>query len=186
MAEPDVARFEALLTSRGRELLDRIATEAPGPDTALPPRRSGRSALGARRAAHRSDDLTARHLCADGPAHTLDRSAVRGPAPLVGAIGRVCEVHHGSDLSDCNAVRVQVGVHVLGNMVWRPTPPDIVADEVCHPDEGLLVALRPSEAEAAQLSEVRVISGTGTSTRSSRNQGSAKKHGDGQSGQPAR
>jgi hypothetical protein len=35
MAEPDVARFEALLTSRGRELLDRIATEAPGPDTAL-------------------------------------------------------------------------------------------------------------------------------------------------------
>lgn len=29
MAEPDVARFEALLTSRGRELLDRIATEAP-------------------------------------------------------------------------------------------------------------------------------------------------------------
>jgi len=33
--EPDVARFEALLTSRGRELLDLIATEAPGPDTAL-------------------------------------------------------------------------------------------------------------------------------------------------------
>jgi hypothetical protein len=30
MAEPDLARFEALLTSRGRELLDRIATEAPG------------------------------------------------------------------------------------------------------------------------------------------------------------
>jgi hypothetical protein len=30
MAEPDVARFEALLTSRGRELLDRIATEAIG------------------------------------------------------------------------------------------------------------------------------------------------------------
>jgi hypothetical protein len=35
MAEPDVARFEAVLTSRGRELLDRIATEAPGPETAL-------------------------------------------------------------------------------------------------------------------------------------------------------
>ena len=35
MAEPDVARFEALLTSQGRELLDRIASEAPGPDTAL-------------------------------------------------------------------------------------------------------------------------------------------------------
>ena len=30
MAEPDVARFEVLLTSRGHELLDRIATESPG------------------------------------------------------------------------------------------------------------------------------------------------------------
>jgi hypothetical protein len=88
-------------------------------------------------------------------------------------------------LSDLNAVRVQVAVYVLGNMVWRPTPPEIVADEVCHPDEGLLVALRPSEAEAAQLSEVRVISGIGTSTRSASNQGSAKRYGDGQSGQPA-
>src|ERR1700722_10154962 len=129
--------------------------------------------------------------CGDGDqvpalAAGVDRSAVRGPAPLVGAIGRVCEVHHGSDLSERNAIRVQVGVYVLGNMVWRPTPPDIVADEVCHPDERLLVALRPSEAEAAQLSEVRVISGTGTSTRSASNQGSAKQHGDGQSGQPAR
>ena len=35
MSEPDMARFEARLTSRGRELLDRIATETPGPDTAL-------------------------------------------------------------------------------------------------------------------------------------------------------
>jgi hypothetical protein len=35
------------------------------------------------------------------------------------------------------------------------------------------------------LSEVRVISGIGTSTRSASNQGSAKRYGDGQSGQPA-
>jgi SAM-dependent methyltransferase len=35
MAEPDVARFEALLTSRGRELLDLIAQEAPDQGTAL-------------------------------------------------------------------------------------------------------------------------------------------------------
>jgi len=111
---------------------------------------------------------------------------VSGPTPLVGAIGRVCEVHHGSDLSERNAVLVQVGVYVLGNMVWRPTPPEIVADEVRRPDEGLLVALRPSEAEAAQLSEVRVISGIGSSTRSASNQGGANHHGDGQSGQPAR
>jgi hypothetical protein len=77
------------------------------------------------------------------------RSAVRGPAPLVGAIGRVCEVHHGSDLSERNAVLVQVRVDLLGNVVWRPTPPEIVADEVRRPDEGLLVARRPSEAGAA-------------------------------------
>jgi hypothetical protein len=59
------------------------------------------------------------------------------------------DVHHGSDLSETNAVLIQVGVDVLGNVVWRPTPPEIVADEVGHPDEGLLVAGRPSEAGAA-------------------------------------
>ena len=83
---------------------------------------------------------------ADRPAHTLDRSAVRDPAPLVGAIYPMRGVHHGSDLSERNTILVQVGVYVLGNVVWRPTPPEIVADEVCHPDEGLLVARRPSEA----------------------------------------
>src|ERR1700683_5325966 len=117
--------------------------------------------FGARRAAQRSDDLTARHLCADGPAHTLDRSAVRGPAPLVGAIYRMRGVHHGSDLSERNTILVQVGVYVLGNVVWRPTPPEIVADEVC------------------------VISRTGTSTRSASNQSGANQQGDGESGQPA-
>jgi len=98
----------------------------------------------------------------------------------------MCGVHHGSDLSERNAVLVQVGMDVLGNVVWRPTPPEIVADEVRHPDEGFLVSRRPSEAGAAQLIEVSVISGTGTSTRSASNQGSANQHGDGQSGQPAR
>jgi hypothetical protein len=48
-----------------------------------------------------------------------------------------------------NAVLVHVGVDVLGNVIWRPTPPEIVADEVRHPDEGLLVARRPSEAGGA-------------------------------------
>jgi hypothetical protein len=89
-------------------------------------------------------------------------------------------------LSERNAVLVQVGVYVLGNVVWRPTPPEIVADEVRRPDEGLLVARRPSEAGGAQLIEVRVISGTGSSTRSAGDQGSANQHGDAQSGQPAR
>ena len=74
----------------------------------------------------------------------------------------------------------------LGNLVVRPTPPEIVADEVRHPDEGLLVARRPSEAEALQLSEVPVINGIGSRNRSASNQGSANHHGDGQSGQPAR
>jgi hypothetical protein len=32
--------------------------------------------------------------------------------------------------------------NLVGNLLWRPTPPEIVADEVRHPDDGLLVALR--------------------------------------------
>jgi len=88
-------------------------------------------------------------------------------------------------LSERNAILVQVGVNVLRNVVWRPTPPEIVADEVRRPDEGLLVARRPSEAGGTQLIEVSVISGTGSSTRSASNQGGANQHGDGQSGQPA-
>jgi hypothetical protein len=91
----------------------------------------------------------------------------------------VCEVHHGCDLSVVNASAVQVGVDVLGNMVWRPTPPEIVADELGHPDDGLLVALRPSEAEALELSEVAVIDGIGSRNRRASDQGSAGHNGDG-------
>ena len=98
----------------------------------------------------------------------------------------MCEVHHGCDVSQRGACRVQVGVDVVGNLLWRPTPPEIVTNEVRHPDEGLLVARRPSEADTAQLSEVRVINGIGSRSRSARNQGSANHHGDGQSGQQAR
>jgi hypothetical protein len=112
---------------------------------------------------------------------TLDRSAVGGPAPLGGAIGRVCEVHHGCALSERNVFWVQVGVDLLGNLVIRPTPPEIVADEVRHPDDALVVAGRPSEAKAAQLIEVRVINGIGSRNRSGSNQGSANHHGDGES-----
>jgi hypothetical protein len=77
-------------------------------------------------------------------------------------------------------------VDVLGNLVWRPTPPEVVADEVRHPDHGGVVVRRPSEANGAQLSEVCVISGIGIRNRSASNQGSASHNGDGQSGQPAR
>ena len=63
---------------------------------------------------------------------------------------------------------------LLGNLVWRPTPAEIVADELRHPDDGLLAALRPSEAGGAQLSEVSVIGGIGSRNRSASNQGSAK------------
>ena len=41
----------------------------------------------------------------------------------------MCEVDHRRDLSVVNASLVQFGVDVLGNPVWRPTPPEIVADE---------------------------------------------------------
>src|ERR1700757_177867 len=103
----------------------------------------------------------------------LDLLAVGCPAPLVGAIGRMCEADHGCDLAERNASRVQGGVDVLGNLVIRPTPPEVVADEVRHPDEGLVVIRWPSEAHGAQLSEVRVISGIGSRNRSVTNQGSA-------------
>lgn len=108
------------------------------------------------------------------------------PALRVGTIGRVCELHHGCDLSVVNAPAVQVGVDALGNVVVRPTPPEIVADEVSHPDEGLLLARRPSEADALQSSEVPVIDGIGSRNRRATNQGSASHNGNGESGQPAR
>ena len=91
----------------------------------------------------------------------------------------MCDVHHGSDVSQRDACRVQIGVDVVGNLLWRPTPPEIVADEVCHPDEGLVVAWWPSNADAAQLSEVSVINGVGGRSRSVGNQGGANHHGDG-------
>ena len=102
------------------------------------------------------------------------------------AVGPMCEVHHGCGLSEMNASRVQYGVEVLGYLVWRPTPPEFVADDVRDPDHALVVFRRPSEAEGAQLSEVCVISWVGRRNRSVGNQGSANHHGDSQSGQPAR
>jgi hypothetical protein len=77
-------------------------------------------------------------------------------------------------------------VDVLGKPVWRKTPPEIVADELRHPDEGVVVVRRPSEAGGAQLSEVCVTRGIGSRNRSAGKQGSASRHGDGKSRQPAR
>jgi hypothetical protein len=45
------------------------------------------------------------------------------------------DVHHGSDVVDPDVFRVQVGVDLVGDGLWRPTPPEIVADEVRHSDE---------------------------------------------------
>ena len=117
---------------------------------------------------------------------TADRSAVGGHARLPGAVGRMCKAHHGCDLSERNASRVQLSVDVLGEPVWRKAPPEIVADELRHPDEGVVVVRRPSEAGGAQLSEVCVTRGIGSRNRSAGKQGSASRHGDGKSGQPAR
>ncbi len=50
------------------------------------------------------------------------------PARCVGAIGRVCEVHHGFDLSVVNAPAVQGRVDVPGNLVARRTRPEVIAD----------------------------------------------------------
>lgn len=108
-----------------------------------------------------------------------------GPAPLVGAIDRTRDVHHGSDVVHMDIVRVQVGVNVVGDLLRRPTPPEIVTDEVSRPDERVLVAVGPREAGAAQLIEVCVIPGIGRRNRSAGNQGSGGDHRDGESGKPA-
>jgi transposase len=105
---------------------------------------------------------------------------------LTRAIGRFCEAHHGFDVFERNASRAQKGVDVVGNRVWRVTPPVVITDEVRHREDGLVAVWGPSQAEGAQLSEVRVISGIGSRYRSASNQGSANHHGDGKPGQPAR
>jgi hypothetical protein len=105
---------------------------------------------------------------------------------LTRAIGRFCEAHHGCDVAEIDASRAQGGVDVLGNRIWRPTIHAIGADVVRHPDDVAVVSRRLSEAEAAQLSEVRVIGGVGSRNRSARNQDNANHHWDGKSGQPAR
>jgi hypothetical protein len=73
----------------------------------------------------------------------------------------------------------QEGMDVVGNRVWRVTPPVVITDEVRHRDDGLVAVRGPSNAEGAQLSEVRVISGIGSRNPSVSNQGSANHHGDG-------
>jgi hypothetical protein len=94
----------------------------------------------------------------------------------------MCDADHGGDVSDRNAPRVQVGVDVLGNLVWRPAPAEIVANELRHPDHGGVVSGRPGEACGAQLSKVCVISGIGSRNRSAREEGGADHCGDDHSG----
>ena len=95
-------------------------------------------------------------------------------------------VDHGSDVQQRNAPRVQVRVNVIGDLLWRPTPREVVADEVRLPDECLFRLGRSREADGAQLCQVCVISGIGSRDRSATKQGGASHHGDGKSGQPAR
>jgi hypothetical protein len=83
------------------------------------------------------------------------------------------DAHHGCDVPDPNVSRVQVGVDVLGNLLKRPTPPEVVADEAAHPGEGVVVVRRPSHADAAQLREVCIINGIGSRNRSARKQSNA-------------
>jgi hypothetical protein len=94
----------------------------------------------------------------------------------------MCDSHHVSDISEGNVSRIQCGVDVLGNLVIRPTPAEIVADETPHCGEGEVVVRRPTEADGAQLSEVRVIGGIGNRNRSATKQCSAGHKWDGQSG----
>jgi hypothetical protein len=94
----------------------------------------------------------------------------------------MCNPHHVSDISERNVSRIQGGVDVLGNLVIRPTPAEIVADETPHPGKGGLVVRRPTEADGAQLRQVCVVGGIGSRNRSAANQGGAGHKWDGQSG----
>jgi len=109
----------------------------------------------------------------------------RGVAHIAGAIDLVRGVDHRSDIQQRHAPLVQVVVNVVGDLLWLPTPSEVVADEVRLTDERLIRIGRPSKADSAQLCEVGVISGSGSRNRSATNQGSASHHGDGKSGQPA-
>jgi hypothetical protein len=94
------------------------------------------------------------------------------------------DAHHCLNLSDRHASRVQGGVDLVGDLFIGPTPPEIVADEPPHPDEGVVVLGRPGEADGTQLGEVSVVKGTGDRARRTSNQGRGGHHGDDQSGQP--
>jgi hypothetical protein len=76
-------------------------------------------------------------------------------------------------------------VDLLGDLLIRPTPAEIVADQAAHPGKRGLMVRRPTEADGAQLGEVCVVGGIGGRDRSAGNQGSASHDRDGQDGQPA-
>src|ERR1700742_423730 len=78
-------------------------------------------------------------------AATTAAAADAGVVTSVGAIGRMRDIDHGSDIVHMDVVRVHVGVDAGGNMLWRPIKFEIVADEVRHPDERIVVAGRPRE-----------------------------------------
>src|ERR1700722_18292217 len=84
-------------------------------------------------------------------AQCLLRAEARCVAHVAGAIGRVSGVDHGSDIRQRHAPLVQVLVNFVGNLLRRPTPNEVVADEVRLADEGLLSLRRPGEADRAQL-----------------------------------
>lgn len=106
----------------------------------------------------------------------------RGVTVVTGAIGPVCRVNHGSDVSQRDAPLVQVVVNVVGDHLWLPTPTEVVADVVRLRDECLFRLGWPIETDGAQCVEVCVILRGGCSrNRSATNQGSASHHGDGES-----
>jgi len=94
------------------------------------------------------------------------------------------DVDHGSDVVNGDVIRVQVGVDLVGNLLWRPTPPEIVADEQRRPDKRLLVAVRPSQAGGAKLTEVCVSGGIGSRSRGATNQAGSNHRGNSQRCEP--
>ena len=114
------------------------------------------------------------------------RAKGRRVAVITRAIDLVRGVDHRSDVSERDAPLVEVVVNVVGDHLPRPTPTQVVADQMRLTNECFFGVGRPREADCAQLCEVRVVLGSGGSrNRGAANQGSAGHHGDGKSGRPA-
>ena len=98
----------------------------------------------------------------------------------------MCGVDQASDVEQRHALGVQAGMQVVGDLLRRPTPSEVVTHVVRLGDERLFRLGRPGETDGALLREVRIVLGA-----RGRDAGAARKckgnhDGDGDSDRPSR